>query len=70
MVSGTNISMPTAPYDPRVLSTQSTVSTGDLKKRTIQLPKLTPAPTYNKMLESKNDDSTNEDKPEGNQGDF
>lgn len=69
--SGSGPSMSTAPYDPRVLSSQSALSTGESKKRTIQLPKLTPAPSY-----KPNEDVANgsgpaiEEMPEGDQGDF
>ena len=64
-----------APYDPRVITSKLTCvppalfdtrsAAPDLKKRTIQLPKLTPAPGYSaKLLE------TNGNLPTGEAMDF
>lgn len=60
--------MTTAPYDPRVLTGQTNLNTsGEVKKRTIQLPKLTPAPLF-KPADGLTMPSLV--RPEGDQGDF
>lgn len=60
--------MTTAPYDPRVLTGQSNLNaSSEVKKRTIQLPKLTPAPLF-KPVDSHAMPTLV--RPEGDQGDF
>ncbi|XP_077967803.1 uncharacterized protein LOC120326008 isoform X1 [Styela clava] len=61
--TGTERSMNSAPYDPRNISGQSSLPAGmELKKRTIQLPKLTPAPSYQATeMNNKNMADTQED---------